>query len=83
MSHEIDLLNVEKYAPKKCTPPSGRALAARRLAERGLTTAEYAVGILGAIAFALMVYTILTNNKISQLVLDLVIKAIKFFAGKV
>ncbi|MGJ6979800.1 DUF4244 domain-containing protein [Aestuariimicrobium soli] len=79
---EIDLLDTQKYAP---APKASARHEARltRLAQRGLSTAEYAIGILGVIAFALVVYTTFGNSKIAEGVLQLVMKAIKHFAGKI
>jgi Flp pilus assembly pilin Flp len=78
MSNEIDLLDTSTHAP---AGTSGDG-ALTRLAQRGLTTAEYAVGILGVIAFALIVYTTISNNKIADFILAKVLDGIKYFAGK-
>ena len=40
------------------------ARPARRLAERGLTTVEYAIGLLGAAAAALLLLRIFNDNSI-------------------
>lgn len=41
-----------------------RGTRARRLAERGMVTAEYAVGILSAIAFALVLLKVFHDNSV-------------------
>ena len=74
-SSQIDLLDTS--APARSRRP------VVRLAQRGLSTAEYAVGILGVIAFALIVYTTISDNKIADLVLNVVMNGIKHFAGKI
>lgn len=79
---DIDLLDTQKYAPAK-KPGGARAARLNSLAQRGLSTAEYAVGILGVIAFALIVYTTISDNKIADLVLNVVMKGIKHFAGQI
>lgn len=74
---QIDLLDTRTHAPAR----SSRSVV--RLAQRGLSTAEYAVGILGVIAFALIVYTTISDNRIADLVLDVVLRGIKHFAGNI
>lgn len=44
----------------------------RRLAERGMATAEYAVGILAAVALALVVLKVFTDNSFFSLLLGFV-----------
>lgn len=51
-------------------PQPGRV---RRAYERGMATAEYAVGILAAVAFALVLLHIFTDNQFFQKMLELVL----------
>ncbi|HET9128276.1 MAG TPA: DUF4244 domain-containing protein [Propionibacteriaceae bacterium] len=41
-----------------------RAATARNLAERGMVTAEYAVGILAAVALALLMLKVFSDNSV-------------------
>ena len=46
-------------------PPRGRPAApGRTLAERGMVTAEYAVGILAAVALALLMLKVFSDNSV-------------------
>ena len=78
--HGIDLM----------TPaaPSTRAVAraqkrAGKLAQRGMSTAEYAVGILAAVAFALALLRIFNDNKFFEGMFKLVLKIITTISGKI
>lgn len=53
------------------TPKKGRALA-RRLSERGMATAEYAVGILAAVALALMLMKVFQGDSFMTLLVKLI-----------
>ena len=46
---------------------------AKRLAERGLTTVEYAIGLLSAAAAALVLLRIFNDNKFFQTLFDWVV----------
>ncbi|WP_203567812.1 DUF4244 domain-containing protein [Aestuariimicrobium ganziense] len=74
----IDLLDTTKYAPVR--KPKGRV---RRLAERGMTTAEYAVGILAACALALVLLKVFSDNQFFTALLKLVIKLIGTVGGMI
>lgn len=74
----IDLLDTQKYAP---TARPQRSL--RRLAERGMTTAEYAVGVLAAAALALVLLKIFTSNDFFTTLLKLVLKLIGIVGGMI
>lgn len=59
-------------------PVRRSAKPARRLAERGLTTVEYAIGLLGAAAAAMLLLRIFNDNAIFDTMMkwitDLVVK---------
>lgn len=50
--------------PDETTIADLPATRARRLAERGMVTAEYAVGILSAVAFALVLLKVFHDNSV-------------------
>lgn len=52
----------------------------RKAYERGMSTAEYAVGILGVMAFALVVFRAFTDSDVAQRVLSFVVQLIERFA---
>ncbi len=78
MSHQIDLLDTEKYAAK-ARPASN----VRRACQRGMVTAEYAVGILAAVALALVLLKVITNNNFFTMVLKFVLKVIQTVSGQI
>lgn len=47
--------------------------------ERGMTTAEYAVGTIAAVSFAGVLISVLTNKDILDLLLKLIIFLLKLF----
>ncbi|MGH3802592.1 MAG: DUF4244 domain-containing protein [Pseudonocardiaceae bacterium] len=49
----------------------------RRLGEAGMTTAEYAVGIVAAVAFAGILLKILTSPTVQQALSSIVTRALK------
>lgn len=49
----------------------------RRAAERGMTTAEYAVGTVAACGFAGLLFTILTSSQVQGMVTDIVERALQ------
>ncbi|HEX3733055.1 MAG TPA: DUF4244 domain-containing protein [Mycobacteriales bacterium] len=49
----------------------------RRLGEAGMTTAEYAVGIVAAVAFAGILLKVLTSPTVQQALTSIVTKALK------
>ena len=80
----IDLLDTAAYAPAPKTHALARAQRrAARLSSRGMSTAEYAVGILAAITFALVLLRVFKDNKMFKTVFDLVLKMLKLVADKV
>ena len=58
-----------------------RGARVRRLAERGLTTVEYAVGLLAAAAAALVLLRIFNDNQFFQTLFDWVIDIFGKVAG--
>ena len=56
-----------------------RRPARRRLDDRGMTTAEYALGTLAACAFAALLMKVLTGDKVSSLVGGLIERALTSF----
>ena len=58
-----------------------RRARVRRLAERGLTTVEYAVGLLAAAAAALVLLRIFNDNQFFQTLFDKVIDIFGKVAG--
>ena len=57
--------------------PEGRRARVRRLAERGLTTVEYAVGLLAAAAAALVLLRIFNDNEFFQTLYTFVVDAFR------
>lgn len=51
--------------------------------ERGMSTAEYAVGTLAAIAVAGLLLTVVTSGPVEQMVLDVVKKMFELILGKI
>lgn len=58
--HEVDAEQLDGSLAVAAT----RGSRSRRLAERGMVTAEYAVGILSAIAFALVLLKVFHDNSV-------------------
>ncbi|MFT3887920.1 MAG: DUF4244 domain-containing protein [Arachnia sp.] len=61
--------------------PSREAGRVRRLAERGLTTVEYAVGLLAAAAAALVLLRIFNDNAFFQTLYTFVVDAFRNVAS--
>ncbi|MDN5727178.1 MAG: DUF4244 domain-containing protein [Propionibacteriales bacterium] len=53
----------------------------RRRHQRGMTTAEYAVGTVAAVSFAGVLIKILTDPTVSKLILDIILWILKKIAG--
>lgn len=53
-----------------------RAKAIRRRIERGMTTAEYAVGTVAAVAFAAVLYKIVRSDAVSSALTSIVTSAL-------
>lgn len=49
----------------------------RRRADRGMSTAEYAVGMIAACGFAALLHRILTSDDIGQALAELVSRALR------
>lgn len=56
--------------------PSGRRARLRFLGDRGMATAEYAVGLIAACAFAAVLYKVVTNGNIYRLIDELAGRAL-------
>lgn len=50
--------------------------------ERGMTTAEYAVGTVAAVGFAGVLIKVLTSPELRELILQLILALIQFFLGQ-
>ncbi|WP_425308037.1 DUF4244 domain-containing protein [Ammonicoccus fulvus] len=50
--------------------------------ERGMTTAEYAVGTVAAVGFAGVLIKILTSEEVREIILQLILALIQFFLGQ-
>jgi hypothetical protein len=55
---------------------SRRAKVIRRRVERGMTTAEYAVGTVAAVAFAAVLYKIVRSDAVSSALTSIVTSAL-------
>lgn len=73
----IDLLDPTSQAPAKNT------VSAVRLIERGITTAEYAVGILGAMAAGLLIFRLFSDNRVFELIFQFISKILNHVTGLV
>ncbi len=58
------------------TPAHGQAVRLRRTIQRGMATAEYAVGILAAVALALVLLNIFNHNEFFTTMLQFVVSLI-------
>ena len=55
-----------------------RIKAMQRQGDAGMTTAEYAVGTVAACGFGGVLYEVLTNDSVLQLLTNVISKALKF-----
>jgi hypothetical protein len=53
---------------------------ARRVDERGMTTAEYAIGTVAAASFAALLIKLLTSDRVQQLLMGVVTSALNLAA---
>ena len=79
----LDLLDTAAHAPRQ-----GRLLArvhtgTRKLSQRGMSTAEYAVGILAAVTFALVLLRVFTDNEFFKTALKVVLKIMNWVGGQI
>lgn len=80
----------EPAEPGTAVAPGGRSWARGRLrlvgagrcVERGMATAEYAVGLVAACAFALVLYKLVTSTKIFELLEAMAERALTFVVLK-
>ncbi|GAA1426271.1 hypothetical protein GCM10009616_00390 [Microlunatus lacustris] len=59
--------------------PTGRWPAGRR-SERGMVSAEWAVGIIAAIAIAGVLLTVVTSGPVEEAILEFILRVIRAFA---
>ena len=77
MNHSLNLVGMDPVITTKIPRRS------RRLAQRGMATAEYAVGILAAVTLALVLFKVFQDAKFFKAVLGLVLKAVSFVTGMI
>lgn len=63
--------------PARTAMAEGRPVRAHRLRDRGMATAEYAVGMVAACGFAALLFKILTSGQVRGLVVDIVKRALQ------
>lgn len=79
----IDLLDTAAFAPQRKPALARIHRHTRRLTERGMSTAEYAVGILAAVTFALVLLRVFTDNEFFKVVLKVVLKIMGWVGEKI
>ena len=72
--------HIERVTYEAQTPQKTRT---RRLAERGLTTVEYAIGLVAAATAALVLLRIFNDNAFFQTLMDWVLNIFANLVGKV
>lgn len=77
MNHSLNLVGMDPVITTKIPRRS------RRLAQRGMATAEYAVGILAAVTLALVLFKVFQDTKFFKAFLGLVLKAVSFVTGMI
>lgn len=77
MNHSLNLVGMDSVITTK-TPRRSR-----RLTQRGMATAEYAVGILAAVTLALVLFKVFQDAKFFKAFLGLVLKAVSFVTGMI
>ena len=77
MNHSLNLVGMDPVITTKIPRRS------RRLAQRGMATAEYAVGILAAVTLALVLLKVFQDAKFFKAFLGLVLKAVSFVTGMI
>ncbi len=71
--HHTELVTRAPHTPEKST--------ARRLAERGLTTVEYAIGLVAAATAALMLLRVFQNGAFLQALTEWVLRIFQGLVG--
>ncbi|MGA4668953.1 DUF4244 domain-containing protein [Propionibacteriaceae bacterium Y1923] len=79
----VDLLDTEAFAPQRTSTLARVHRGTRRLAERGMSTAEYAVGILAAVSFALVLLRVVTDAEFFKTALKVVLKILGWVGGQI
>ncbi|WP_130866285.1 DUF4244 domain-containing protein [Acidipropionibacterium timonense] len=77
MSRSLDLVGA---TPRPAARPKSKA---RLLAQRGMATAEYAVGILAAVTLALVLLKVFKDAQFFKALLDFVLHCISIVSGMV
>lgn len=63
-------------APVPTSPPASPPTAAPSSADAGMTTSEYAFCTIAAVAFAGVLYAVLTSGAVEDVLTDLVVNAL-------
>lgn len=79
----IDLLDTAAHAPAQAALLPRLHAGTRRLTERGMSTAEYAVGILAAVTFALVLLRVFTDAEFFKTALKVVLKIMNWVGGQI
>lgn len=79
----IDLLDTTAHAGKGATTVARAHKRAVKLAQRGMSTAEYAIGILAAVTFALVLLRIFNDNQFFKTSFDVVLKVMGWVSDKI
>ena len=77
MNHSLNLVGMDPVITTKIPRRS------RRLAQRGMATAEYAGGLLAAVTLALVLFKVFQDAKLFKAFLGLVLKAVSFVTGMI
>lgn len=83
-NHGIDLLDTASFTPAPRTSALARVhQGTKRLTQRGMSTAEYAVGILAAVSLALVLLRVFTDAEFFKVLLKLVLKIMGWVGGQI
>lgn len=77
-----DLSMAPQHTAELCVPGAtkqAKKVARRRRDERGMTTAEYAVGTVAAASFGGVLIKILTDPQLRELIISLIRALLEFF----
>ena len=83
-AHGIDLLDTESFTPQQRTSAIARVhQGTKRLTQRGMSTAEYAVGILAAVSLALVLLRVVTDAEFFKVALKVVLKIMSWVGSQI
>ncbi|WP_242681641.1 DUF4244 domain-containing protein [Tessaracoccus sp. SD287] len=83
-AHGIDLLDTEPAGPRQRTSAIARIHhGTQRLTQRGMSTAEYAVGILAAVSLALVLLRVITDVEFFKVALKVVLKIMSWVGSQI